>query len=155
MLMKKTKKPRVWLNIGLRSQWWAIRGLGLGLLALAVGCPDADSAKNRFIGTTVTEQQFAGTNFYETISNTKNLVVVDFTADWCGPCQSLKPILKEMAGKGEFDLVMIDADQHASVLDAFRVNGIPHLLFIRDGRILDVHRGGASKRDIESIVRAL
>jgi thioredoxin 1 len=107
------------------------------------------------VGTRVTAEQFAGTDFYDTIAGSSGPVVVDFTADWCGPCQQIKPILKDLEAEGKIKLVMIDADQHPQILEQFGVSGIPHLLFVKDGQIGNVLRGSTSRKNLEAIVDTL
>jgi thioredoxin-like negative regulator of GroEL len=126
----------------------------LGALVATAGC-DSEIAQNRFVGTQVTSEQFAGTDYFDQITASDKLVIVDFTADWCGPCQQLKPLLKELEVAGSCKLVMIDADEHPGILEQFRVNGIPHLLFIKDGQIRDVHRGSASRDQLAGILQGI
>jgi len=126
-------------------------GLALALLA---GCPEP-VAQNRHVGTRVTAEQFAGTDFFNKIQGSSGPVVVDFTADWCGPCQAIKPFLKDLEKEGKIKLVMIDADEHPQILEQFGVSGIPHLLFIKNGQIGNVLRGSTSRARLESIVNQL
>ena len=127
------------------------------LLGIAIcGCDGlGETAQNRFVGTQVTAEQFAGTEFFEQISASDKLVIVDFTATWCGPCQQLKPLLQELETAGRCELLMIDTDEYPAVAEQFRVNGIPHLLFIQDGQIRDVHRGSASRGELDQILQGL
>lgn len=135
-------------------RWALLIGLLLGIAIC--GCDGAgETAQNRFVGTPVTAEQFAGTVFFEQISASDKLVIVDFTAPWCGPCQHLKPLLQELESAGRCELLMIDADEHSAIMEQFRVNGIPHLLFIKDGQIRDVHRGSASRGELEQILQGL
>ena len=63
--------------------------------------------------------------------------VVDFYADWCGPCKMLDPVVKQLAGEwdGKVKVVKIDADQNPNILMQYSVLGIPTLLFFKDGEI--------------------
>ncbi len=139
-----------------RRLWRGTLLVGL-LMAIAIcGCDGAgETAQNRFVGTQVTAEQFAGTEFFEQISASDKLVIVDFTATWCGPCQQLKPLLQELESAGRCELLMIDTDEYPAVAEQFRVNGIPHLLFIRDGQIREVRRGSASRGELDQILRGL
>lgn len=137
-----------------RSRWPVLVGLLLGVAIC--GCDGlGETAQNRFVGTQVAAEQFAGTEFFEQISASDKLVIVDFTAIWCGPCQQLKPLLQELETAGRCELLMIDTDEYPAVAEQFRVNGIPHLLFIKDGEIRDVHRGSASRGELDQILQGL
>lgn len=128
--------------------------IGLWVLVTTAGC-DSEIAQNRFVGTQVTNEQFAGTDYFDQITTSDKLVIVDFTATWCGPCQQLKPLLQELEAAGRCKLIMIDADEHPAILEQFRVNGIPHLLFIKEGQIRDVHRGSASRSQLDGILQGI
>jgi len=134
--------------------WAGVAGLLLG--SVLAGCDGlGETAQNRLVGTRVTADQFAGTDFFEQISASDKLVIVDFTATWCGPCKQLKPLLQELETAGRCQLLMIDADEHPAIMEQFRVTAIPHLLFIKDGQIRDVHRGSASRTDLDQLLRGL
>ncbi len=74
-------------------------------------------------------------------------VVVDFWAEWCGPCRIIAPILKELAGemKGKVKIAKIDVDSNKGVAGQFGIQGIPTLIFFRDGKPVDQKVGVAGK----------
>lgn len=78
-------------------------------------------------------------------------VVVDFYADWCQPCRAIAPILEALAQKydGAMHVAKIDVERNPAIAQAFRVQSIPMLAFIRDGQVVDVQVGAMDARALE------
>ena len=66
-------------------------------------------------------------------------VVVDVYADWCGPCRALAPLLERLAEayRGRVKFLKVNIDEAPDVADVYRVDGVPTLLFFRDGLLTD------------------
>ena len=64
------------------------------------------------------------------------LVIVDFYADWCGPCQMLAPVLEELDKEGGVDIVKINVDEIPDLARQFRVMSIPTLMLFKDGKFV-------------------
>src|SRR5262245_25578248 len=79
-------------------------------------------------------------------------VVVDFWAEWCGPCKMIAPMLEQLAteysGKVKIGKVNIDQFQELSV--QYRINSIPTLLFIKNGQVVDQVVGAKPMKDLKS-----
>lgn len=82
----------------------------------------------------------------------KGRVLVDFYADWCGPCKALAPVLKEIAKENSETLTVakVDVDDHRDLAMAYGVRGIPHLVLLQDGETVDTLTGFRSKRDLDA-----
>lgn len=86
-------------------------------------------------------------------SEIKNgLVLVDFYADWCGPCKALAPILEEL---NEITVLKINTEEHTDLAVSFGVMSIPTLILFRDGEQLGKRVGFLSKEELESWIASL
>ena len=69
----------------------------------------------------------------EVISNTKT-TLVDFYADWCGPCQMLSPIIDEIAKESTIDVAKVNVDKNQNLAAKYNVMSIPTLIIFKDGK---------------------
>jgi thioredoxin 1 len=81
-------------------------------------------------------KQLSDDNFDDGIS--QGVVLVDFYADWCGPCRMLAPIVEELAQEmsGKMTVAKVDTDQSVNVAAQFEVTSIPTLILFKDGKIV-------------------
>ena len=90
-------------------------------------------------------------DFQKTIENNKN-VLIDFYADWCGPCQTLLPTVHKLAEEfqGEVSIRKVNVDQNQELAAAFGVRSIPTLVQINDGKEISRIVGLVSEQDLRS-----
>lgn len=84
-------------------------------------------------------------------------VVVDFWAEWCGPCKTLSPILEKLADEyaGGFELAEVDVDANQSLAGQFGVQGIPTIVAFRDGRAVDRFTGALPEVQVRAWLKNL
>ncbi len=84
-------------------------------------------------------------------------VLVDFWAEWCGPCRMIGPVVKELAKEydGKAKICKVDVDENSLVSQKYSISGIPALLFFKDGEIADRVIGAVPKGELVRRLNAL
>ncbi len=99
--------------------------------------------------------ELTGGNFEETIKG-EGIVLVDFWASWCGPCQMQGPVVEELAKeRTDIRVGKVNVDQENALAAQFQVTNIPSLLFFKDGNLVRKEVGFHSMEEIEAIISAL
>ena len=95
-------------------------------------------------------------NFENDISTQKVPVVVDFGAEWCGPCKQLDPILEEIANENidTLKIFKINIDENPMTPQKFGVRGIPTLMLFKDGNLVDTKVGSLPKSALETWIKS-
>lgn len=85
-------------------------------------------------------------NFETEVLKTKGLVMVDFYAQWCGPCKTTGPIIEQLAEEvNNVKFVKVDVDQNQELSSRYQVFSIPTFLIFRDGRVVNQFVGALGK----------
>lgn len=94
-------------------------------------------------------------NFNEVINSDKP-VLVDFWAEWCGPCQMLAPIVEELAGdfEGKAIVAKLDVDSNPNITGQFGIRSIPTLLIFKNGELIDKQVGVVPKHALAQKLNA-
>ena len=83
-------------------------------------------------------------------------VIVDFWAEWCGPCKMLTPILEELSDelKDEVNIIKVNLDENQELAMKYSIRSIPTLLLFKEGDLLDTKTGLLPKKDIMEWLRS-
>jgi len=100
--------------------------------------------------------QITDESFKELITGDKP-VVVDFWAEWCGPCRMIAPIMEELETeyKDRAIIAKMDVDENGEVVEEYGIRNIPTILFFKNGELKDKHVGAAKKNILEEKLKAI
>lgn len=91
--------------------------------------------------------------FVEKVINSPNIVVVDFFADWCGPCKMLSPILEKLSTvNSAVEFYKINIDENPAISDEFEVQSIPNIVIFKNGQAVDRSIGFKSEQQLQEII---
>ncbi|MBQ2287196.1 MAG: thioredoxin [Lachnospiraceae bacterium] len=92
-------------------------------------------------------------NFENEVLNEKGIVLVDFFANWCGPCKMLSPVLSQVAEeyKDEVKVCKINIDEEIELAQQYQIASIPALLVFKDGKVVNQSVGFVPKKAIEKL----
>ena len=102
-------------------------------------------------------KEFTTANFNEEVLKSKTPVLVDFWAEWCGPCRMITPIINELHDtfKNKAVIGKVNVDSESEISSKYGITSIPTLLFFKDGEVVDKHIGSASKSQLEDKLNSL
>lgn len=101
--------------------------------------------------------EITDSNFEELVLKSDKPVVVDFWAEWCGPCRMIGPVIEEMANEydGKAVIGKVNVDENPGVSAQFGVRNIPTVLFIKNGQVADKSVGAVPKAQLASKLDAI
>jgi thioredoxin len=101
--------------------------------------------------------QLTELNFDETLAQHEGLLMVDFWAEWCGPCKAIAPVLEDLAREsaGRVTLAKVNVDENHALTARYGVRSIPTILFVKQGKVVDQVIGAVPKAKLKEKLDAL
>jgi thioredoxin 1 len=99
---------------------------------------------------------FDNANFEEKAINADKVVMVDFWAEWCGPCRMVGPIVEELANEYGDQAVIgkVNVDENPEISMRFGIRNIPTILFLKNGEVVDKQVGAVPKHQLEEKLKS-
>ena len=103
------------------------------------------------------EYRFTNENFEEEVVKSSVPVLVDFYADWCGPCKMMGPVVEKLAEEfdGKAKIGKVNVDEQEDLAAQFNVMSIPFFALIKDGKMVDSTLGATTKEALAAKIEAL
>jgi thioredoxin 1 len=95
-------------------------------------------------------------NFDEALAAADGLVMVDFWAEWCGPCRAIAPVLEKLAEAPDsrVTLMKVNVDENPGLAARYAIQSIPTILFVKDGMVVERVVGAVPRAVLQEIVNA-
>ena len=101
-------------------------------------------------------QEFTDANFQADVLDSDKLTVIDFWAEWCGPCRAIGPVIEELSKEyaGKANIGKVNVDNNPNVSMQYGITSIPAILFIKGGQVVDKQIGAVPKSVLEKKILA-
>lgn len=103
------------------------------------------------------ELKVTNNNFKSEILESDKLAVVDFYADWCGPCQMMAPVVEKLAAEYDGSVIVgkLNVDEESDISRQYRVMSIPTIIFFKNGEVADKIIGAVSEEELKEKIEKL
>jgi thioredoxin 1 len=100
--------------------------------------------------------EFTDANFQTTVMESDKLTVIDFWAEWCGPCRAIGPVIEELATQyeGKVNIGKVNVDVNPTLSMNFGITSIPAILFVKGGQVVDKQIGAVPKAVLDKKIQA-
>ena len=100
--------------------------------------------------------EFKDANFQTTVMESDKLTVIDFWAEWCGPCRAIGPVIEELATEyaGKVNIGKVNVDVNPTLSMNFGITSIPAILFVKGGQVVDKQIGAVPKSVLDKKIQS-
>jgi thioredoxin 1 len=102
-------------------------------------------------------QEYTDANFKEKVLDSDKLTMIDFWAEWCGPCRAIGPVVEELSKEydGSVNVGKVNVDQNPQLSIDYGITSIPAILFVKGGKVVDKLVGSQPKGNFVKKIEAL
>jgi thioredoxin 1 len=100
--------------------------------------------------------EFTDANFQSNVLESDKLSLIDFWAEWCGPCRAIGPVVEELSKEynGKVNVGKVNVDQNPNLSMNYGITSIPAILFIKGGKVVDKQIGAVPKSVLDKKIQA-